>query len=160
MPLDANELADFVCREASLLDDGRYQEWLDLFAEDGRYWVPLQGARQVEGAPSNSIADEGKALLALRVERLQAGLAHSQQPGSSMQHVLQRPMVLDLNEGSGVATLRTSFVYAECRRDDVVTLYGHYIHRLVSGPSGTRIALKRVNLLNAGSRLPMIQLFP
>jgi hypothetical protein len=27
-------------------------------------------------------------------------------------------------------------------------------------PDGLRIALKRVNLVNASSRLPMIQLFP
>ena len=118
MPLNANELADFICREAALLDDGRYQEWLDLFTDDGRYWVPLQGTRQEEGALRNSIADESKALLALRIERLGAGLAHSQQPASSMQHILQRPMVLDADEDAGTATLRTPFVYAECRGDE------------------------------------------
>jgi len=155
---DTNELADFVCLEAALLDDGRYQEWLDLFAEDGRYWVPLEGARQVATQARNSIADEDRMLLALRIERLRAGLAHSQQPASAMQHVLQRPVVLQQADGS--ATLRTPFVYAESRGDDLVTLHGHYIHELVRLPAGLRIALKRVNLVNASSRLPMIQLFP
>jgi 3-phenylpropionate/cinnamic acid dioxygenase small subunit len=46
MAIDTNELVDFVYKEAALLDEEQYQEWLALFAEDGRYWVPLHGARQ------------------------------------------------------------------------------------------------------------------
>jgi 3-phenylpropionate/cinnamic acid dioxygenase small subunit len=99
-------------------------------------------------------------LLSLRIERLRAGLAHSQQPRSAMQHVLQRPTVLQVQDSEGRATLRTPFVYAESRGDDMVTLHGHYIHQLVRAEDGLRIALKRVNLVNAASRLPMIQLFP
>ena len=160
MAPDKNELVDFVYMEASLLDDERYQEWLDLFADDGRYWVPLHGARQEATEKRNSIADEDRILLSLRIERLRAGLAHSQQPRSSMQHVLQRPTVLQVGEADRSATLRTPFVYAESRGDEMVTLHGHYIHELVQVQDRLRIALKRVNLVNAASRLPMIQLFP
>lgn len=156
----ARELVDFVYAEASLLDDGRYEEWLDLFAADGRYWVPLQGARQAEAEKRNSIADEDRMLLSLRIERLRAGLAHSQQPASSMQHILQQPIVLQAEDASGSAMLRTPFVYAESRGDEMVTLHGHYIHKLIRERDALRISLKRVNLVNAGSRLPMIQLFP
>ena len=49
--------ADFVAHEARLLDERRHDEWLALFADDGRYWVPLQGAAQAEGAPHNALAD-------------------------------------------------------------------------------------------------------
>jgi 3-phenylpropionate/cinnamic acid dioxygenase small subunit len=160
MAPDKNELVDFVYMEASLLDDERYQEWLALFAEDGRYWVPLHGARQEATEKRNSIADEDRMLLSLRIERLRAGLAHSQQPRSSMQHVLQQPTVLQVREAEGSATLRTPFVYAESRGDEMITLHGHYIHELVRVQDRLRIALKRVNLVNAASRLPMIQLFP
>lgn len=160
MSFDMAELAAFVYMEASLLDDGRYAEWLDLFADGGRYWVPLLGARQGETEKHNSIADEDRMLLSLRVERLGAGLAHSQQPRSSMQHVLQQPALLQFGEPAGTCTLRTPFVYAESRGDDMVTLYGHYVHTLVREHQALKILLKRVNLVNAGSRLPMIQLFP
>lgn len=77
-----------------------------------------------------------------------------------MQHVLQEPTLLKVREDEGTFTLRTSFVYAESRGDDMVTLYGHYIHRLIRVRNTLRISLKRVNLVNSGSRLPMIQLFP
>lgn len=161
MNMDANELELFLYAEAALLDDGKYEEWLALFADDGRYWVPLQGAGQSEANKCNSIADEDKMLLALRIERLRAGLAHSQQPRSAMQHLLQRPTLLPASpEDASVSVLRTPFVYAESRGDDVVMLHGHYIHRLIRREGRIQIALKRVNLVNSSARLPMIQLFP
>ena len=99
-------------------------------------------------------------LLALRVERLRAGKAHSQQPSSHMQHVLQQPQRIDREDGATAFTLRTPFSYAESRGDDVICLHGHYVHRLIAVGHEIRIALKRVNLVNSTSRLPMIQLFP
>lgn len=158
MAPETRELVDFVYSEARLLDDEHYDEWLDLFAEDGRYWVPLDGARQEPAHKRNSIADEDRMLLSLRIERLRSGLAHSQQPRSTMQHILQQPAVL--MQADGRAILRTPFVYAESRGDELITLYGHYIHELVHVQERLQISLKRVNLVNASSRLPMIQLFP
>ena len=38
----ATRMAAFVVHEARLIDEGRYDEWLALFADDGRYWVPLR----------------------------------------------------------------------------------------------------------------------
>ena len=35
------QLIDFVIRETRLIDQHRFEEWLDLFAEDGFYWMPL-----------------------------------------------------------------------------------------------------------------------
>ena len=31
----------FVIREARLLDEKRFDEWYELFAEDGHYWVQI-----------------------------------------------------------------------------------------------------------------------
>lgn len=160
MAITDSELFAFIYREAWILDEERYPEWLALFADDGRYWVPLQGRFQADDGRGNSIADEDRMLLALRVERLRAGMAHSQQPTSHMQHVLQQPQLIDSEEGAAAFTLRTPFSYAESRGDEVISLHGHYVHRLVVVRGEVRIALKRVNLVNSTSRLPMIQLFP
>jgi 3-phenylpropionate/cinnamic acid dioxygenase small subunit len=35
-----DELKAFVYAEAELLDDGKFDDWLDLFADDGIYWIP------------------------------------------------------------------------------------------------------------------------
>ena len=153
------ECVELIYREALLLDEGRYEEWLKLFSPSGRYWVPLSKS-QAEGDSQLSIADEDMNLLRLRIERLASGRAHSQQPPSSMQHVLQQPMLGEQITDADTLVFRTAFNYSECRQDDVVVLHGHYVHRLVRLDGQWRIELKRVNLVNAASRLPMIQLFP
>lgn len=152
------QLQDFIFDEARLIDEADYEAWLALFAEDGRYWVPLKGRLQTEGERHNAIADESPLLLGLRIARLRGDRAHSQQPPSHCQHVLQMPRLLS-SEG-GLHTLYTPFNYAESRGEDLVLLHGHCLHRLRETAQGLRIVLKRVNLVNAHSRLPMIQLFP
>lgn len=152
------QLQDFIYDEARLLDEGDFEAWLALFSEDGRYWVPLKGRAQTEEERHNAIADETPLLLRLRVARLRGDRAHSQQVRSQCQHVLQPPRLL--SSEAGVHSLYTPFTYAESRGEDMVVLHGHYLHRLRETPEGLRIALKRVNLVNAHSRLPMIQLFP
>ena len=44
--LSETVLCDFIAREAALLDEGQFDDWLALFTEDGHYWVPLLGRFQ------------------------------------------------------------------------------------------------------------------
>ena len=152
------DAVSFVAHEARLLDERRYDEWLALFADDGRYWVPLQGAAQQEGAPHNALADEDRLLLQLRIERLKNPRAHSQHPASRCQHVLQAATVT-LDEAER-CELRTPFVYIESRGERQLMLAGTCSHRLAKVGGAWRIRLKRVDLLDAGAPLPAIQLFP
>jgi 3-phenylpropionate/cinnamic acid dioxygenase small subunit len=150
---------DFVVAEAALLDEGRFDDWLDLFADDGRYWVPLLGARQADPVSHNSIAYEDRLLLRLRVERLKDPRAHSQHPPSGCQHVLQRAVIESVEDAGDTVLLRTPFLYVEARGDEQVLLAGTCRHRLVARPSGWAIRLKRVDLLDPARALPAIQLF-
>lgn len=150
---------DFVAAEAALLDAGRFDDWLALFAEDGHYWVPLQGAAQADPFSHNSIAYEDRLLLQLRIERLKNPRAHSQHPASHCQHVLQRSRIEPEVDGSGEIVLHTPFIYVESRGEQQQLLAGSYRHRLVRAASGWAIRQKRVDLLNAERALPAIQLF-
>ena len=40
MPIDRWEIENFLYREARLLDEGKLQDWLKLFTEEARYWIP------------------------------------------------------------------------------------------------------------------------
>ena len=148
---------DFVAHEAALLDAGRFDDWLALFAEDGHYWVPLQGAAQADPLSHNSIAYEDRLLLQLRIERLKNPRAHSQHPKSHCQHVLQRS-VIEHDDERGLA-LSTPFIYVEARGEEQVLLAGTCRHLLVRHAEGFLIRQKRIDLLNAGRALPAIQLF-
>lgn len=152
---------DFVVAEAALLDQGRFDEWVGLFAEDGRYWVPLAGARQADPFSHNSLAYEDRLLLQLRVDRLKDPRAHSQHPRSECQHVLQPPVVerAVVEDAGMVAGLRTPFVYVESRGEHQQLLAGTCRHDLLYADDTWRIRMKRVDLLAAGRALPALQLF-
>jgi 3-phenylpropionate/cinnamic acid dioxygenase small subunit len=151
---------EFVAHEASLIDAQRFDDWLALFADDGRYWVPLRGAAQAEGDAYNALADEDRLLLALRVQRLKNPKAHSQHPRSRCQHVLQASQVVAADDAAGTCELRTPFLYIESRGARQLLLAGSATHRLVRAGDAWRIRMKRVDLLDAGEPLPAIQLFP
>ncbi|MEA3193569.1 MAG: hypothetical protein QOD26_1902 [Betaproteobacteria bacterium] len=144
----------FVIREARLLDEKRFDEWYELFAEDGHYWVPAS-PNQPDPLNHNSLAYEDKLLLKLRIERLKQPTAYSQKPASRCHHLLQAPEVEKSERDEHL--VRTSFIYTETKGDDSQRYAAVAWHTLVGDP--LRIRLKRVDLLNCDAALPSIQLF-
>ena len=144
----------FVIREARLLDEKRFDEWYELFAEDGHYWVPAS-PDQPDPLNHNSLAYEDKLLLKLRIERLKQPNAYSQKPASRCHHLLQAPEIEKSEKGEFL--IRTSFIYTETRGDESQRYAAVAWHTLVGEP--LRIRLKRVDLLNCDAALPSIQLF-
>ncbi|MBL8324095.1 MAG: aromatic-ring-hydroxylating dioxygenase subunit beta [Rubrivivax sp.] len=157
-PTDA-QLVDFVLREARMLDEQRYDDWLDLFAEDGFYWMPLAPG-QADPRLHTSLMYEDKLLLKVRIERLHGLRTFSQQPGSRGHHLLQQPTVEARDDAARRYTTRTSFHYVETRRDEQALYAGWATHTLVPDAAGAlRIELKRVDLVNCDAAFGNIQLF-
>ena len=157
-PPTERELIDFVVREARLLDDKRYAEWLDLWSDDGIYWVPLS-PEQSDGIHHNSHLYEDKLLRSLRVERLKSPRAHAQQPPSRAHHLLQLPTLEQSDAAEQRHVLRTAFHYAEAQGDETIFLVGTVFHHLAVQGGRLVLTLKRVDLLNAEAALPAVQLF-
>ena len=153
------EFIDFVVREARLLDDKRYDEWLDLWTDDGIYWVPLT-PEQTDGVHHNSHLYEDKLLRELRIERLKSPRAFSQQPPTRSLHLLQAPTVEPSYPARPDERLvRTVFQYTESQGDELNTFVGVCWHRLVVEGGALRIRQKRVDLINSDAALPAVQLF-
>lgn len=97
------EITDFLYREAELLDQRRYQEWLALLADDIRYWMPMRrnvkyGEDEREFTRANSdIAwfDEGKDTLARRVKQIETGIHWAEEPRSRLSHLVTNVQVQD-----------------------------------------------------------------
>ena len=149
------EVVRFIYREARLLAEKRFDDWYELFTDDGYYWVPLSPG-QTDPLAHNSLAYEDKLLLKLRIERLNLPTAYSQKPQSRCLHVLQAPEVE--NAGTGYLA-RTPFIYTETRGDESQRYAATAWHNLAVVGGTLRIRLKRVDILNADSALPSIQLF-
>jgi 3-phenylpropionate/cinnamic acid dioxygenase small subunit len=119
------EVEQFLYREARLLDDRRFHEWLTLFTDDIRYWMVgrsnrypksskaisiLDPARYVEddigGDDELAILDEDKTTLAGRVARLDTGMAWAEDPPSRTRHMVSN---IEVEAGDGDAEVK---VYA------------------------------------------------
>jgi 3-phenylpropionate/cinnamic acid dioxygenase small subunit len=156
---DDRTLIEFVYREARLIDEKRFDEWYDLYADDCRYWMPLVRG-QPRGAEHTSLFDEDKLLLKIRIERLHNPKSYSQAQPSWCQHILQAPSVEGRDAESGIAMLRTPFMYLEYQQDQQEVYAGVAWHHLKREGDKILIALKKIELLNCEAALPSLQLFP
>jgi 3-phenylpropionate/cinnamic acid dioxygenase small subunit len=156
---DDAALIAFVYHEARLIDEKRFDEWYDAFADDGRYWMPLTRG-QAEGAGHTSLFDEDKLLLKIRIERLRNPRSYSQAHPSWCQHILQAPSVERRDTERGTAELRTPFLYLEYQQDRQEIYAGVAWHHLRYSGEKILIALKKIDLLNCEAALPSLQLFP
>ena len=152
------DLIDFVYREAELLDQRRLDEWYELFADEGHYWIPLR-ADQPDPRDHVSLMYEDKLLLKARIGRLAGPHTHSQQPGSRCQHVLQRPSITATDAVKGEYSTRTRYLYVEVRGEEQLVFACTASHQLAVVDGQLKIIEKRVDILNADAPLPMIQLF-
>jgi 3-phenylpropionate/cinnamic acid dioxygenase small subunit len=156
--MNAEEIIRFVIREARLLDEKRFDDWYELFTDDGVYWVPLTPG-QPDPLQHNSLAYEDKLLLKLRVERLKSPRAFSQQPASRCHHLLQTPEIEKMDEAKGEVLTRTQMIYTETRGDESQRYAATAWHSLVRINNKLLIKLKRIDILNSDAALPSIQLF-
>ena len=157
VPTD-QELIDFVVRETRLIDQQRFDEWLDLYADDAFYWMPLEW-NQTDPRLTCSLMYEDKLLLSIRVERLKGARTFSQKPKSRCHHVLQTPQVDSRDAAANRYVTWTPMHYVETRLDEQ-TLYAAWAtHHLCVEDGRLRIKLKRVDLINCDAAFGNIQLF-
>jgi benzoate/toluate 1,2-dioxygenase beta subunit len=135
-----NEVEAFVLREARLLDEQRYVEWLELFADDALYWIPTR-AKQESPQEALSIIYEPRSLLAVRVERLARREMHVQSPPSRTVHHVS---AIEVNGDEA----RSALIVAEWRTGEARWFAGRVTHKLRKGANGLRIILKRVDLID------------
>jgi 3-phenylpropionate/cinnamic acid dioxygenase small subunit len=152
-----SRLAEFIYREARLLDEKRFDAWYELFTDDARYWMPLTRG-QPDGRSHTSLFYEDKLLLKVRIERLRHPNAFSQQQPSFCQHVLQQPAVEESGPAAGGFLIRTPFMYVETQLDAQIVLAGVAYHHLTSIAGALRIRMKKIELVNCDAALPSIQL--
>ena len=152
------DLADFIIREARLIDERKFLDWLALFAEDGIYWMPLEWNQEEEHL-TTSLLYEDLLLLRTRVQRLEGERTFSQKPKSRCQHLLQAPQIDAIDHEANLYQAYTTFHYAETRFDEQVILAGWARHTLSVIDGTLKIRKKRVDIVNCDAPHRNIQLF-
>lgn len=137
----------FLYRQAELLDSKQWKEWVDLFTEDGIYWMPPERSYTTwDGTPA--IFAEDKNLMNVRMGRVLHPDAWSQRPLWGTNHVVSNVQILS-EDAKGNIEARSRFHMMELRRDDVRHFAGSYLHKLKKTGDGYRIQLQRVDMTNA-----------
>jgi 3-phenylpropionate/cinnamic acid dioxygenase small subunit len=132
-----HEVTQFLFFEARLLDERRFDEWWQLFADDIHYWMPVRYNRQFReldketGAPGElAHFDEDKLSLYQRVYRLGTGRAWAEDPPSRTRHLITNVWARDTEVDDELAVQSAFLVYRNRgdyevdiwagRRDDVI----------------------------------------
>jgi 3-phenylpropionate/cinnamic acid dioxygenase small subunit len=99
------DVEDFLYREADLLDQRRFNDWLELFADDVVYFMPIrrnvkfgqhderENTRVGQGI---SWFDEGKWTLTKRVEQILTGVHFAEEPLSRVCHMVSNVQILEV----------------------------------------------------------------
>jgi len=86
------EIVDFLCYEAELLDERRFDEWLALLDDEIVYRMPLRITRDIKRASNivdnMTFFEENKQSLTTRVRRLETASAWAEIPATRTRHFI------------------------------------------------------------------------
>src|SRR5215468_10845864 len=95
------EVERFYYDEAALLDAHRYEEWLALFSDDARYFMPIRRTRTQRELDKEftrpgemAFFDDTKQLLAGRIAKLKSGRSWAEDPPSRTRHLITNVRVV------------------------------------------------------------------
>ena len=152
---DARAVVDFavrerfhmlLTREARLLDQLRYEDWLALYAPECIYWVP---ATPAAGDPRREIAVmfDDRRRLEDRIYRLRTGFAWSQAPASRTVRLVTNVEVF-ATAREDTHMVRSNFLISEFWGDETRVLTGWAGYRLLRDGTAWKIQAKQVNLID------------
>lgn len=150
-PHCALPVSGFLLYEARLLEERRFDEWLDLFTDQCLYWIPATSP-PTHPALSVSVSFDDRRRLEDRIVRLRTGYAYSQMPPSRVCRTLGSSECWLLS-GERTIIARTPFHLSELRDGEVNIYAGVYEHVIEDPLAAPRIVQKRVHLLAADQPL-------
>jgi 3-phenylpropionate/cinnamic acid dioxygenase small subunit len=152
---DARAVTDFAARdefrrllerEARLLDQLRYDDWLAMYTAECVYWVPsTPGA----GDPRReiSVMFDDRRRLEDRVYRFRTGFAWSQAPASRTVRLITNVEAFTTDRDD-TRMLRSNFLISEFWGDETRVLTGWAGHRVIRDGAAWKIKAKQVNLID------------
>jgi 3-phenylpropionate/trans-cinnamate dioxygenase beta subunit len=144
------ELENVLFHEAALLDEERFEEWLQLLADNVHYWAPVRTARErgLENPldPSRwAFFDETREDLKRRVARIQTGVTLTEEPPARMRHNISNVRIL-ATDSDLVNVASNFFVFRSQTDRERLFFVGSREDRWRRTSSGWRLEERRVTL--------------
>lgn len=150
--LDRKEAEDLLYREARLLDERRFDEWLALYTDDVVFWMPAwKDETTATSDPDTELSliyYKGKQNLADRVWRMASGLSNASEIPARVAHIVGNVIVEPGNQGEAVVLSAFTAHHYDPRADRQHVFFGHYRHVFRKVGEGWLIAAKTITLMN------------
>jgi 3-phenylpropionate/cinnamic acid dioxygenase small subunit len=148
------ELMPFYIREAWLLDERKFKEWLDIFTEDVLYFMPRrknvprrEADRELTPLGDLAILEEDRRYLEMRVARLDTGMAWAEDPPSRTRHMVGNLESSFLENGEVQA--RTAFLVYRSHLETDHQLLSGYREDVLRKVDGAWKVARRMIVLDA-----------
>ena len=148
--ISLQEAAEFIWREADLLDELAYREWLKLWTADGLYIVPIDRDAEDHAAALNVLYDD-QSMREARVKRLLSGFSMSSAPPARTVRTVSRFRVIEREPG--VLSLRAAQHVVEYKYERTRVLAADVTYRLVRAGDDLALDRKVVRLINSDDAL-------
>lgn len=130
-----------------MLDDGLLEAWLELFDDDGIYWIPSRDGI-VDPDREVSIVYDDKRRLSARVSRLLSGKEYAQNPASVTCHQLSN-IVIESHDDGLVAVAAVQVVYETRPNTGLQIIPARVRWQLRQHEHKLKIVEKRVHLIDS-----------
>jgi benzoate/toluate 1,2-dioxygenase beta subunit len=144
------EIHHLLFKEARLLDEHRFEEWLNLYSSDCTYWVPLE-LNQQDALNTSSILYDDKTLMEIRIRQYAHARAHARNPLSRTVHAISNIQVESSNDSS--YKVFSNLIVGEYRKEIQRSWFASVEHVLKLQDQALKIHSKRINLINSESEL-------
>jgi 3-phenylpropionate/cinnamic acid dioxygenase small subunit len=128
------EVASLLAREALLLDEQRWQDWLSLYTEDAVYWVPAwQSDFKLTDDPKIQLSlmySESRLGLRERVFRLESEDSFASVPPDRTTHITSNVLVTGVEDGGNTVEASATWMVHSYGVHGSATRGGRYRYTL------------------------------
>ena len=155
-------VTQFLAVEAMLLDEGRFEEWLDLLDESIVYEAPIRlgtNRRDEEFASGGYRFRDDKDILRLRVARLKTGAGYAETPPSRT--VRSISSICILGETDGVVSVSSALILYRHRGNDMAgdTIHARRNDRLAISEAGLTLLSRSIIFAEVSLSTPNLGVF-
>jgi 3-phenylpropionate/cinnamic acid dioxygenase small subunit len=150
----AREMEAFLYREADTIDNRHFEEWLDFFTDDIRYWVPirknLQFNKRFEDTTNDHESawiDDNRMTLVARVYQVLTKIHWAEEPLSRVSHLVTNAYVdrVEQGERGEEITVKSRLLVHRSRLEEGgEMLVGKREDRIRRTPDGLKICWRKI----------------
>ena len=143
---DMKKIEQFLYDEANLLDNPDLDRWIDLYTEDGVYWMPVE-YDQVDALNHVSLLYDDRVMMEVRRRNFVHPRAASKDHKVRCSHIIGN--IRDAgNNAQGDRIITSNFQALMYYRNEQRSFGGTYEHHLVNHQDSYKIRHKKVTLIN------------